>query len=278
MATSTGKPSLRLGVIATALCFNLTASAQAIAKLRPETLASFNDYVKSAESSIQLRIEKKIPALWLYENPENRARALQGKIVTERLNTPQTGAVAGGMIHDWIAGMFIPGASIGEVLQVLQDFNRHKQIYPEVIDSKLIKRDGNTYLSYLRLKKEKIITVVLDTEHEATYLQVEPNRWVCRSYSRKIAEVNAPDTSDEKELPPGEDHGFLWRLNAYWQLQQVSEGVFLECRAVSLTRDVPTMLAWLINPIISDLPGESLRGTLEASRAAIQARTAARVH
>jgi hypothetical protein len=29
-------------------------------------------------------------------------------------------------------------------------------------------------------------------------------------------------------------------------------------------------VSWIINPIINDLPGDSLKGTLEASRKAIQ--------
>ena len=249
----------------------LTAYAQPMAKLKPETLKAFDRYVKTTEASLQNRTDRKLPALWLYDNPENRTRALNGEIVIERLSSNPNAAVPGGIIHDWIGAMFIPGVTMEAVLGVLQDFNRHKQIYPEVIDSKLIKRDGNTYWSYLRLKKQKIVTVVLDTEYEASYFRLDTNRWLCRSYSRKIAEVIEPETKSERELPPGEDHGFLWRLNAYWQLEKTNDGVFVECRALSLTRDVPSFVGWIINPIINDLPGDSLEGTLEASRKAVQA-------
>jgi L-rhamnose mutarotase len=241
-----------------------------MAQLKPETLEGFNRYVKTTEALLQKRNDREIPPLWLYDDPGNRARALNGEIVTERLNNNSVAPVVGGIIHDWVGAMFIPGVTMEAVLNVLQDFNRHKQIYPEVIDSRLIKREGNTYRSYLRLKKQKILTVVLDTEHEASYLQIEPNRWFCRSYSQKIAEVSEPETKNERDLPPGEDHGFLWRLNAYWQLEKVKDGVFVECRALSLTRDVPSLVSWIINPIINDLPGDSLRGTLEASRKAVQ--------
>ena len=46
-------------------------------------------------------------------------------------------------------------------------------------------------------------------------------------------------------------------------------GAYVECRAISLTRDVPTGLGWIIAPIIQKLPGESLIHTLEATRQAI---------
>ena len=263
--------SLSLSISGILACSLLTAHAQPMAKLKPETLEGFNRYVKNTEALLQKRRDGKMPALWLYDDPGNRARALNGEIVIERLSNNSVTPVAGGIIHDWVGAMFIPGVSMEAVLDVLQDFNRHKQIYPEVIDSRLIKREGNTYWSYLRLKKQKILTVVLDTEHEAHYIQIEPNRWFCRSYSQKISEVSEPETKNERALPPGEDHGFLWRLNAYWQLEKVNDGVFVECRALSLTRDVPSFVSWIINPIINDLPGDSLKGTLEASRKAVEA-------
>jgi hypothetical protein len=261
--------ALSLPILGILACTMLTAYAQPLAKLKPEAIEGFNRYVKATEASLQKRWDRNMPALWLYDDPGNRTRALNGEIVIERLNNNSVTPVDGGIIHDWVGAMFIPGVSMEAVLDVLQDFNRHKQIYPEVIDSRLIKRDGNTYWSYLRLKKQKILTVVLDTEYEAYYLQIEPNRWLCRSYSQKITEVSEPETKNERDLPPGEDHGFLWRLNAYWQLEKVKDGVFVECRALSLTRDVPSFVSWIINPIINDLPGDSLQGTLEASRKAV---------
>ena len=42
--------------------------------------------------------------------------------------------------------------------------------------------------------------------------------------------------------------------------------MYVECRAVSLTRDVPFGLGWVIEPIIQKLPKESLINTLNATR------------
>jgi len=67
----------------------------------------------------------------------------------------------------------------------------------------------------------------------------------------------------------GSDHGFLWRLYADWFLEGSSEGVYVECRVISLTRDIPHGLGWIISPIIRDLPRESLTATLEFTRRAV---------
>jgi hypothetical protein len=47
--------------------------------------------------------------------------------------------------------------------------------------------------------------------------------------------------------------------------------VYIECRAISLTRDVPKGLGWVLEPIIKNLPRESLKNTLEATRRALTA-------
>lgn len=53
--------------------------------------------------------------------------------------------------------------------------------------------------------------------------------------------------------------------------QEREGGVCVECRAISLTRDVPLGLGWIIEPIIQKLPQESLINTLEDTRQALHA-------
>ncbi len=57
-----------------------------------------------------------------------------------------------------------------------------------------------------------------------------------------------------------------------YPFQEREDGVYVECRAVSLTRDVPFGLGWVIEPIIQKLPKESLINTLRATRLALQGR------
>ena len=73
----------------------------------------------------------------------------------------------------------------------------------------------------------------------------------------------------EKALPPDTGYGFLWRLDSYWRFQERDGGVYVECRAISLTRDVPKGLGWIIEPIVRQLPGQSLTNTLSATRQAL---------
>lgn len=47
----------------------------------------------------------------------------------------------------------------------------------------------------------------------------------------------------------------------------------MECRAISLSRNVPLGLGWMIEPIIQKLPRESLIKTLEDARQALTGTT-----
>ncbi|MGA2688215.1 MAG: hypothetical protein ABSE85_09115, partial [Candidatus Korobacteraceae bacterium] len=90
------------------------------------------------------------------------------------------------------------------------------------------------------------------------------------SRSTHVWEVEEAGTLHEHRLVEGNDDGFLWRLNSYWSFLELSNGLLIECEAVSLTRDIPIGLAWLIMPIIQQMPQESLRFTLTATRKTLQ--------
>ena len=200
--------------------------------------------------------------LWLDENPKLRNQALRGRIPVERLDEELH--IEGGLIHNWIGGMFIPDAKIEDVVAVFQDYNNYTDVYPEVIKVNMLSRQGDTFLLYQRLLKKKVLTVVLDTWHEAKYRKLSATHTVVQSRATRIQEVVSAGEPDETLLPAGNDSGFLWRLNLYWKLEQDDDGVFAECHSVSLSRRIPTGLGWLIKPFVRNMPRESLETSLQA--------------
>src|SRR5207244_11795346 len=104
--------------------------------------------------------------------------------------------------------------------------------------------------------------------------RVDDSRWSSRTGSTRIAEVADAGESREREKPVGHDGGFLWRLNAYWRFVERDGGVYVECESVSLTRDIPTGLGWMIGPFVTSIPKESLEHTLGSTRSAVLAKIA----
>lgn len=241
-------------------------------QLNPRTLERFESYILEAQTSMEETLQG-TNFLWSQQQAECAQKVAEGQIVAQFWTGRGPIKIPNGLIHDWIAAVFIPDSTMSAILAVIQDYDNHKNIYkPEVIDSKLIRREGDDFQIYLRLLKKKIITVVLDTEHVVHYSPVNGGRWVCRSRSTRISEVENAASTNEQILQPDAGYGFLWRLYSYWRFEERDAGVVVECRAISLTRDVPFGLGWAIEPIIQKLPRESLINTLECTRQALAAR------
>ena len=243
-------------------------------QLKPRILEAFDAYIREAEMAMEETLHGSGPFLWSDFNAERAQQVRGGQIVAQFWSGRGPVNVPNGLIHDWIGAAFIPDSTVQDILTLVQDYDNHKNIYkPEVIGSKLISHQDKDFQIYLRLLKKKIITVVLDTDHDVHYRSLDRDHWVCRSSTMRIAEVANAGSQVERVLPPDTGYGFLWRLSSYWQFQRRHGGVVIECRAVSLTRDVPFGLGWVIEPIIRKLPKESLINTLEATRLALHART-----
>jgi hypothetical protein len=239
-------------------------------QLKPATLEAFEAYIRTAEAAMEQTLHDGKVFLWSDVTAERAKEVRAGRIVSQLWSDKGPVKVPDGLIHDWIGAAFVPGATVERVLALVQNYDNHKTIYkPDVIDSNLISRDGNHYNIHLRLLKKKVITVVLDTEHDVQYAPVNGKRWICRSYSTRMCEVEGAGKPTEKLSPPDTGYGFLWRLYSYWRFEERDGGVHIECRAISLTRDVPKGLGWIIEPIIRNLPRESLINILEATRRAL---------
>jgi hypothetical protein len=243
-----------------------------IVQLKPRTLQAFGEYIREAEAAMEPSLHGRGAFLWSDTDPQIAQQVRHGEIPVQLWSGDASVKVPNGLIHDWIAAAFVPNTTVAATLTLIQDYDNHKNVYqPDVMDSKLISRDGNDFKIFLRLLKKKIITVVLDTDHDVHYSSVDPTHWCCRSYTTRIAEVEDAGTEKEKVLEPDTGYGFLWRLYSYWRLQGRDGGVYVECRAISLTRDIPVGLGWVIEPIIRKLPKESLINTLKATRDALSA-------
>jgi len=164
-----------------------------------------------------------------------------------------------GIMHDWIAATVVSGATPEKTISVLQNYAAYKNIYRGAVsESKLLRRDGDLFHVSLRLLKKKVLKVELNADFDVQYRSLGNNRWSVTSRSTRIAELEG-----DQELPAGAGHGFLWHQNVYWLIEPRPEGVYLECRSLSLSRDIPFGLSLVVKPFLTSVPRESLQETLE---------------
>ena len=237
--------------------------------LSPKANSAFEQYDAKVRAELQQRWQGRRSYLWLDEHAKEKKLAHAGQSVIQPMSGDGSVSVPDGVVYDWLGAMFLRGAKVEQVVRVLEDFDKHKDYYPEIIASRTVARNGDTVRGHWRIRKKSAITVVLDADVTARYSQDKPGDWHGESASTKVSEIEDPGAAQEHGLPPGEGHGFLWRFTAYWSLEQAPDGVYAECRTLSLSRSIPLGLGWAVQPIVKKMPRESLLSTLEGTRKAV---------
>ena len=127
-----------------------TAYGQFQTKLQPKTTEEFSVYAKKVEQQLQLRWEGRQPFLALDETPPDRAKVLHGELLIRPGSKANPVSISRGLVHDWLGDVFIPNVTMSKVLAIMQNFDRHREIYPEIIQSKLLRRNGDDLTGYWR--------------------------------------------------------------------------------------------------------------------------------
>jgi hypothetical protein len=259
----------------------LLAGATAVitaADLTPATSAAFERYARLTEQRINAEVTRPSGFLWIDTLPQNRLAEVlrglqQGGVIIERLHTRDGSkdiSVPDGLIHHWVGTVFVPRVGVKDAVALMQDYNQHSKYFaPAIARSKLLERDGNHFRVALRFHVKKIITVTMDTENEAEFFHPATDRAHSRIRSTRVSEIADAGTPQEKVKPSGEENGFMWNLNTYWRFLERDGGTYIQCESLTLTRDVPFALAWIIRPIVTQMPRESLTFTMAKAREAL---------
>ncbi len=274
-------PATRLVIArsaAVALALVLSTRPAPAADLQQKTVDAFDRYVRLSEA--RMDVEERGDTRFLYTDglaPAEKAAAEHEARSTvpfmARMETREGGRrieVPDGLVHHWVGVVFMPGVTVDQTVALMQAYDRHAEIFaPVIVRSKLLARDGDRFRFYLRFYVKKVIGVTSDTEHEAVFGRPAPTRAFSRLHSTRIAEVDDAGTPTERERPVGTGHGFLWRLNTYWRFAERDGGTWVQCESITLTRDIPTGLGWLIGRFVTEIPRESLTFTLATARKAL---------
>jgi hypothetical protein len=248
------------------LCL-LLAPLAAQAELKPETTAAYQKYIAALDPQMAAQDHSQSGFLWIDRDPARQQAVRRGEIVTQKVKSLP---VPDGMIQHWIGGVFLPGATLAQVVRVDQDYADYEKIYgPDLSRVKVLSHDRNHYVVSYRITKTKVLTAVMDTVHAIDYMPLGPTRMAVQSRSESVRQVEDAGKPSERELAEGAGGGFLWAMNSYWRMEQRDGGVYVECEAVTLSRDVPFGLGAFVDPILQSFAEESLKRTIEAKRQAV---------
>ena len=273
---------VRVMLFAAIVLHAIGLSDLAAAELKPKTLKAFDRYVAAAEARMKRDESHADNFLYIESLPKPEYEAAmaelkQGGVRVQQVHTRDAKGnfieIPDGMIHHWVGDVFIPGKSVASALNVLRDYDNFKNIYkPEVTHSRLVKRDDeDDYKVYLRLQKQSIVTVTLDTWYHIHFTPIGKNSGYSRSVSTRIQQVDDAGTPNETLEPVGNDSGYLWRIDSFWRYQQRDNGVLIEWESISLSRDIPFLVAWFVKPLVRSIAREAVTDMLTATRKAVLA-------
>src|SRR5262249_11950020 len=150
---------------------------------------------------------------------------------------------------------FLPGMTMEKVFGTMDQYACYKEFYkPTVIDSKLLSRDDSEIKFSMRwLKKALWVTAVMEADYKANYFRRDEMSRYGFIASTRVQDIVNYGQPAENKLPPGTGSGFIWRLFSISRFQERDGGVYVELEVMALSRDVPTCLGWMVNPVVRRL-------------------------
>ena len=238
----------------------LTLSLHAMAEPSPAATSAFNAYIEKVEARLAQQP-------WTVVDEQ---RLHHGELLIAPI-TPLTGSpLPDALLHDWRGTAFVPGATVADFERLLQRIGDYPRYYaPQVVTARVLTQQGNHLQALMRVRQKHVITVVMDITYDIRLGRQDAQHGSSISRSTKVSEID----SSGNPLGPGEEHGFLWRLNTYWNYEERDGGLYLQIESVTLTRSVPSGLGWVIQPFIEKIPRESLEFTLRSTINALSAKT-----
>jgi hypothetical protein len=261
---------------ASALVIVLFFGTACAANLKPETRKAWEEYVAAANAQMHERLSPDHPFLLSDEDPGRANKLRSGEILVSPAGPHIPKRVPSGLIHDWNGEAFIPNATLHDVLQIVRDYGRYKEVYqPTVVDSRAITTGESVdQFSMLLMNKSLISKTALDSDFRSSYFPVNVQRWYSVSETTRIREIAGYGTRGQHTLPEDEGTGLIWRIYSITRFEERDGGVYIELDAIVLSRDIPILLRWVVDPIVRRVSRESLttsfRQTQDAVRSAVK--------
>ncbi len=258
-------------VAAACLAAALPATPWAL-DLQSETVKAWNEYIQAADQRMQARLNSAGPFFWLDEDPARALRVRRGEVVVAPVIGRGTREVPSGLIHDWIGAAFLPHATLPDLMTVVQDYDRYKDVYKPVVagSRSIASTAGGQEFSMTWRRRVLFINAAMEGRYRAHDFAVDSHRGYNIADATEVREIADYGRPAQHLLPAGTGNGFLWRIHSIARYEERDGGVYLELEVVALTRDVPTSLRWMVNPMMNRLSIESLTSTLAQTREAVQ--------
>jgi hypothetical protein len=249
------------------------ATRVAAADLKPETVQTWEAYLQAAKDHNQKQIADGACFLTIDAEPADSAKLRQGEVIVSPANPKVPIKVPSGLIHDWAGAIFIPNASIGDVMRVVRDYDRYQMIYhPNVVGSKPIEMgEYEDRFSIVVMNKSFFAKSALDSDYRSTVVRVDDEHWYSTSETTRVQEFADYGAASQHLLPEDHGTGIIWRLCSFARYEERDGGVYVELEAIALSRDIPAPLRLVVDPIVRRVSRSAIATSLQQTADAVRA-------
>jgi hypothetical protein len=250
------------------------------AELNEQTVTAWKNYIVTAKVNMQQRLTGKSPFLWADEDPMRRRLLNSGEIIISPLGNSHPLSVPRGLIHHWIGAVFIPGATIGDLTAVVNDYSRYNEIYrPTLIKAEPLGSSiDEQKLSILWVQRVLLLTAAFYTELDSNFSALNSRQGYITFSTTCVQQIENYGEKDERRLAEDQGSGYLWRLVSFARFEERDGGLYLELEVSGLSKDLPGSLRFLLKPVIEHIPRQALTAKLDQTRQAIRSRASQRAN
>lgn len=119
------------------------------------------------------------------------------------------------------------------------------------------------------LLMNKALFLKIAIENESSYVQTGPGRWYSIATTVRVQEIEDYGQLSQRKLPSGEGSGYVWRLHTITRYQEADGGAYVEIEAMALSRDIPSAVRWVVDPIVRRISKGAMVTSLRQTRGAV---------
>jgi hypothetical protein len=229
---------------------------------------------------MQERLMGKSPFLWVDEDPMTRRRVNSGEIVITPVGSTHPLSVPRGLIHHWVGAVFIPGARIKDLDNVVGDYSKYSEIYrPSLIKAELLGSTADEQkFSIMWVQRVLLVTAAFYTEMDSTVCSLNSRQGYMTFTTTRVQQIENYGEKNERRLAQDTGSGYLWRLVSFARFEERDGGLYLELEVIGLSKDLPGSLRFLLSPVIDHIPRQALGTKLDQTRQAIQSLSVSRLN
>jgi hypothetical protein len=197
----------------------------------------------------------------------------RGETVLAKLETREGGKeipVKDGLVHHWVATVLLPGVKIDRAMAFVGDYAKYPQSFaPLVTRASLSSHAEGRDVVAMRTSVKKVVTVIIDGDYVIDYRRLSPSRFISTMVGTNLQQVTDAGLKTERRDPVEQTSGYLWRYKMYCAMEERAEGTYNQCESLTLTRDVPALVSWIVGPFVTGIPRDSLSVMVTAARTAL---------